>query len=144
MTQGDEEPSAASAGYAKQASVYGKASRIRKCKRASPSETVRHEPTRVVEVFMAGDIDHAKQVIRRFCRDVPCCVTVTPTTFIYNGGEEAGFVVGFRNYPRFPTDSYTLRDTADRLADAMRAELGQRSYMRVDAGGMTTWNTCDA
>jgi len=124
--------------------MYGDATHIKGSKDAAPGETVRHEPTRVVEVFMAGDIGHAKQVIRRFCRDVPCCVTVTPTAFIYNGGEEAGFVVGFRNYPRFPTDAYTLRATADRLADSLRAELGQRSYMSVDAGGMTTWRTYDA
>lgn len=102
----------------------------------------KHEPTHVVEVFMAGDTDHAKQVIRRFCRDVSCCVTVAPTTFIYTGGEESGFVVGFRNYPRFPTDAYTLRNTARDLADRLREELAQRSYMIVDASG-TTWSSTD-
>jgi hypothetical protein len=101
----------------------------------------KHEPTRVVEVFMAGDIGHAKQVIRRFCRDLPCCVTVTPTTYIYEGGEQEGFVVGFRNYPRFPTDAYTLRNTAHDLAERLRSELGQDSYMAVEAGGITTWST---
>lgn len=108
---------------------------------AKDGEIVRHEQTRVVEVFMAGDVGHAMQVIRRFCRDVPCCVTVTPTTFVYMGGEESGFVVGFRNYPRFPSDAYTLRSTAADLADRLRPELAQRSYMIVDAGGMTTWNS---
>ena len=121
--------------------MYGAATRIQADPQAEPGETVLHEPTRVVEVFMAGDIDHAKRVIRRFCRDVACCVTVTPTTFIYKGGEEAGFVVGFRNYPRFPADSYALRATARDLADRLREELGQDSYMTVDAGGMTTWST---
>lgn len=124
--------------------MYGDATHIKAAKDAAPGETVRHEPTRVVEVFMAGDIDHAKQVIRRFCREVPCCVTVTPTTFIYNGGEEAGFVVGFRNYPRFPTDSYTLRNMAADIAGRLRVELGQKSYMTVDGGGMTTWSSDDA
>lgn len=104
----------------------------------------KHEPTHVVEVFMAGDIEHAKQVVRRFCRDVPCCVTVTPTTFIYNGGEEAGFVVGFRNYPRFPSDPYTLRSTAKDLAERLRDALCQRSFLTVDASGMTTWSSVDA
>lgn len=124
--------------------MYGDATHIKAAKDAAPGETVRHEPTRVVEVFMAGDIEHAKQVIRRFCRDVPCCVTVTPTAFVYAGGEESGFVVGFRNYPRFPSDGYTLRATAADLAERLRAELGQRSYMAVDAGGMTTWSSYDA
>lgn len=90
---------------------------------------------------MAGDISHAMQVIRRFCQDVPCCVTVAQASYIYTGGEEAGFVVGFRNYPRFPSDPYTLRSTAADLADRLRSELGQRSWMLVDADGMTTWSS---
>lgn len=118
--------------------VYGEATVVRK-NDASRGETVRHEPTRVVELFMAGDIEHAKQVIRRFCRDVPCCVTVTPTTFIYNGGEEAGFVVGFRNYPRFPSDGESIRDRASKLGVALIDASGQDSYMVVCHGGTTMW-----
>lgn len=121
-------------------SICGGAAAAEATTDAATGGTVRHEPTRVVEVFMAGDIAHAKQVIRRFCRDIPCCVTVTQTAFIYDGGEEAGFVVGFRNYPRFPTDAYTLRSTATDLAERLRVELGQKSYMTVDAGGQTTWS----
>jgi hypothetical protein len=100
-----------------------------------------HCPARTVEVFMAGDIEHAKQVIRRFCKEHPCCVTVMPTTYIYNGGEEAGFVVGFRNYPRFPSDADDLGSRATELAERLREELGQDSYMSVDHGGVTTWST---
>jgi len=117
--------------------MYGNATHIEQ----HAGERNRHLPTRVVELFMAGDIGHAKQVIRQFCRDVKCCVTVTPTTYIYNGGEETGFIVGFRNYPRFPTDDHTLRSDARELADRLRAALGQDSYMSVDHGGMTTWST---
>lgn len=123
--------------------MYGK-STTTKYRTPQSGETVRHEPTRVVEVFMAGDIEHAKQIVRRFCIDTPICVTVTPTTFVYTGGEESGFVVGFRNYPRFPTDPYSLRAAAADLAERLREALGQRSYMSVDAGGMTTWITRDA
>lgn len=101
----------------------------------------KHEPTRVVEVFMAGDVEHAKQEVRRFCMESPCCVTVTPTTYVYKGGEEAGFVVGFRNYPRFPTDQYALRQAATDLAERLRDRLAQRSFMVVDAGGTTEWST---
>lgn len=121
--------------------MYGDATKVKAACGAAHGSRSLTEPTRTVEVFMAGDIGHAKQVIRRFCRDVPCCVTVTPTTYIYRGGEEAGFVVAFRNYPRFPADSYTLRATASDLAEKLRDELGQDSYMTVDADGMTTWST---
>lgn len=121
--------------------MYGESTKITPAARQKDGEVLRHEPTTVVEVFMAGNIEHAKQIIRRFCIDTPICVTVTPTTFVYTGGEEVGFVVGFRNYPRFPTDHYILRATAADLADRLREALGQRSYMSVHAGGMTTWST---
>jgi hypothetical protein len=99
------------------------------------------EPARTVEVFMAGDVEHAKQVVRRFCNESPCCVTVTPTTYIYRGGEESGFVVGFRNYPRFPSDAYELRRLAGELADRLREVLGQDSYMVSDASGLSVWRS---
>lgn len=116
--------------------MYGKSTRIQ-----NESASL---PTVVVEVFMAGDIDHAKQVVRRFCMDVPCCVTVSQTAYIYAGGEEAGFVVGFRNYPRFPSTAEELRKKADSLAERLRNELAQRSYMIVEASGFTAWSTADA
>lgn len=104
-------------------------------------ETNLHEQTRIVEVYMAGAVEHAKQVIRRYCADSPCCVTVTPTTYIYRGGEESGFVVGIRNYPRFPTDDYTLRTRANEIGALLREALGQDSYMVVDHSGQTSWST---
>lgn len=121
--------------------MYGSSTHIRPGEKSAAGETVLHEPTRIVELFMAGDVEHAKQIVRRFCMDHPCCVTVTPTAYIYRGGEEAGFVVAFRNYPRFPTDHYTLRQAAADLGEALRSELGQDSYMAVDHAGQTTWST---
>jgi hypothetical protein len=119
--------------------MYGQSTEIRKPEGHGGS--IRQEQTRIVEVFMAGDIEHAKQIARVWCKESPCCVTVTPTTFIYRGGEESGFVVGFRNYPRFPSDPYTLRSMASELAERLREELGQDSYMSVDHAGMTSWST---
>ena len=121
--------------------MYGATTHIEPVPQQKPGTSARHEQTRVVELFMAGDIEHAKQVIRRFCAESPICVTVTPTTFIYKGGEEVGFVVGFRNYPRFPSDPYTLRHMAEELGERLRAELGQHSQMVVDAAGLTTWRS---
>lgn len=44
------------------------------------------------------------------------CVTVTPTTFIYKDGREDGAIIGFINYPRFPTTKEELEKTAERIA----------------------------
>lgn len=120
--------------------MYGESTVIHR-PTAAVGEVSRHDQTRIVEVFMAGDIEHAKQLIRRYCAESPCCVTVTPTTYIYRGGEEAGFVVGVRNYPRFPADSYTLRERASEIGELLRDAMGQDSYMVADHSGQTTWRT---
>ena len=112
--------------------MYGESTRVRK--RTAVSDTAE------VSLYMAGDVEHAKQVVRLYCKYNPTCVTVTPTTFIYRGGEETGFVVAFRNYPRFPSDEALLESHAAGLADELREELGQDSYMIVSASG-TTWST---
>jgi len=88
---------------------------------------------------MAGDISHAKQIVRRFCKNDPSCVTVTATTYVYAGGAEEGFVVAFRNYPRFPSVSGSLAAKADLLAEMLRKELAQNSSMVVSESG-TTWS----
>jgi hypothetical protein len=88
-----------------------------------------------VSVYMAGDIEHAKQVIRRYCNSHPCCVTVTPTAYIYRGGEESGFVVTFRNYPRHTSEGCTLEDQGRDLGLLLRGELGQDSFMVVSPRG---------
>lgn len=61
-----------------------------------------------VRLYLSGPIEVAKQIIRQECLREGLCVTIEPTTFIYTGGEETGYVVGLINYPRFSSDSTTL------------------------------------
>ena len=74
-----------------------------------------------VQLFLSGPIDTAKQIIRVECLREGLCVTVEPTTFIYTGGEEVGYVVGLLNYPRFPRTQQEIyaraRDLAVKLLD---------------------------
>jgi len=85
-------------------------------------------PTIRYEICMAGDIEHAKQVVREYCYHVGLCVTVEPVTYIYTGGEEAGFRVGLINYPRFPSTKDEVDTHAVHLAVKLRNALCQRSY----------------
>lgn len=89
------------------------------------SETIRFD------IFMAGDRAQAKQVCREYCFSVGLCVTVEPVSFIYTGGEEAGFRVGLINYPRFPTTEEALHQRASELADCLMQRLCQHSYSIV-------------
>jgi hypothetical protein len=90
--------------------------------------TITTAPTIRFDIFMAGDINQAKQVCREYCFAVGLCVTVEPVEFIYTGGAEAGFRIGLINYPRFPTDEDALRLRAQQLADMAMKRLCQESY----------------
>lgn len=91
----------------------------------------RVETTYRAQIFMAGDIGQAKQVCREYCKKVGLCVTVTPTDFIYTGGEEAGFVIGLINYPRFPATPEIIEEHAVALANVLRVRLCQHSFSIV-------------
>lgn len=80
-------------------------------------------------IFIAGDIEVAKQVCREYCFDVGLCVTVEPADYIYTGGQEAGMVIGLINYPRFPVANQAELDaTAEALALRVMERCCQHSF----------------
>ena len=83
------------------------------------------------DIYMAGDIEQAKQVCREYCMAVGLCVHVEPVDFIYTGGEERGFKVGLINYPRFPSDAVSIVARASNLAERLRERCCQHSYSIV-------------
>lgn len=87
---------------------------------------------------MAGEIESAKSWLRKFALHTGICVTVEPTTFIYTGGAEEGFVVGLVNYPRFPSSAEELWSKATAIAEGLVKECGQHSYLIVGPDH-TTW-----
>ena len=97
-------------------------------------------PTYVIRLYLSGPIEVAKQVIREHVLAHPLCVTVEPTTFIYTGGEEQGYVVGLLNYPRFPTAPNELNVRAKVLAELLLERTFQQSALIVTPTE-TTWLT---
>ena len=87
--------------------------------------------TFAIRLYLSGPIEVAKQVIRADCLREGLCVTVESTTFIYTGGEEAGYVVGLLNYPRFPTTYEKLNERAETLALALLDATYQHSALIV-------------
>lgn len=83
------------------------------------------------DIFIAGDVEQAKQVCREYCFDAGLCVTVKPVTYIYTGGEESGVRVGLINYPRFPSTEGELRVKARDLAETLMRRLCQHSFSIV-------------
>lgn len=88
-------------------------------------------PTIRFDIYMAGDIDQAKQVCREYCFTIGFCVHIEPVDFIFTGGEEAGFKVGVINYPRFPSAAATLLQRTREMADLLMKRLCQHSYSIV-------------
>lgn len=83
-------------------------------------------------IYIAGPINEAKQIIRRECMREGLCVTITPTDYIYTGGEETGYTVELTNYPRFPKITSDLWARAVSLAIMLRDETFQHSVMVMD------------
>ena len=93
-----------------------------------------------VSIFMAGDHTRAAEVCRDYYSSLGGCVTVTPTTYVYTGGAEAGFIVGFINYPPYPDgqeDSLIAKAMA--LAEVLKGELRQESYTIQGPTRTMTW-----
>lgn len=101
---------------------------------------MKSEPTIRFDIFIAGDLEQAKQVCREHCMAVGLCVTVEPIAYIYTGGEEAGVRVGLINYPRFPTTTEALEAKAIDLANLLRERLCQHSFT-VAGPEKTHWFT---
>lgn len=102
--------------------------------------TTKHETTGWVRLYLSGPIDIAKQLLRQECLARGLCVTVEPTAFIYTGGEEAGYVVGIINYPKFPSSQDAIYQLGQELALTLMRGTFQQSAL-VMTPTITTWMT---
>jgi hypothetical protein len=91
-----------------------------------------------ISIFIAGDILDAKRILKKYCHEHGCCVTVTPTEYIYTGGAETGVIVGLINYPRFPSTPEELTTKAVDLAQLLLNGLFQKS-VTVQTPAQTLW-----
>jgi len=88
-------------------------------------------PTFNVEIHMAGDMSAAALFIQQVAAKKGLCVTMSPQSYIYSGGREEGFRIGFINYPRFPKVGTEIIKQAEYLADWVADHIGQHSYSIV-------------
>lgn len=102
--------------------------------------TVKTLSTFSARIYMSGPIEIAKQVMREECMREGLCVTIEPTTFVYTGGEEAGYVVGLINYPRFPKPVEEITERARALAKILMTRTYQHSAL-VMTNFTTDWFT---
>lgn len=89
-------------------------------------------------IYISGPDDVIEQVCRKECKRKGLCVTVTPTKFIYTGGEETGVEVGLINYAKFPEEDAVIRARARDLALKLKEATYQDSVLVVTPM-TTTW-----
>jgi hypothetical protein len=89
-----------------------------------------------VKIYLSGPIEVAKQILRQECKREGLCVTIEPTTYIYTGGEEQGYVVGLINYPRFPKQPSQIWERACNIAHKLRVETFQDSCCIMDSSNV--------
>ena len=87
--------------------------------------------TFTTKIYLSGSIELIKNACREYCLKVGLCVTVTPTLFIYTGGEEYGVEIGLINYPRFPDTGGNILSKATELAKLCRDAAFQWSYLII-------------
>lgn len=87
------------------------------------------EKTWWVHIYLSGPLEMIEQTCRKYCADIGLCVTVTPTRFIYTGGEETGAEVGLINYPKFPSTPEGVTNKAIDLAHLLLRETHQHSVL---------------
>ena len=93
-----------------------------------------------VKLYLAGDINVAKQVCREECYKEGLCVTIEPCDYIYTGGEEAGYCVGLINYPKFPSTPEKILERAKTLASKLMERTCQHSVLIMNPTD-TEWLT---
>jgi hypothetical protein len=100
--------------------------------------TMTEARTHWARIYVAGAGADAERVCREYCMEVGLCVTVTPTQYIYTGGQEAGVIVGLINYPRFPLLPGAIEQHAEALGMRLMVALCQLSFT-VETPTRTRW-----
>jgi len=93
-----------------------------------PELDVVQVPTYITMIYVGlkcgydGEIisfEDVEKKIQEYVDWLGMCVTVTRTKFIYTDGNEPGIIVGFINYPRFPSDDKTITRNTLTLAQLL-------------------------
>ncbi|MDX9798581.1 MAG: hypothetical protein RBT05_06980 [Bacteroidales bacterium] len=101
---------------------------------------IKTSPPFCINIWIAGNIEIIKQTCRKYCMDIGLCVTITPISYIYTGGQEEGVCIGLRNYPRFPCSEEELEDKAMALTTLLLVDACQFSAM-LEGSTETIWIT---
>jgi len=91
-----------------------------------------------INIFISGPLAAIEDVCRAEMRREDYCVTVTPTRFVFGGGDQEGARVGLLSYPRKPCPDAVLRNRAEKLARELLDGLHQNTALIVDPD-TTTW-----
>ena len=95
-------------------------------------------PSHPVNIYMAGDMDVAAHICRKFCDEVGLCVRIYESFYVYTNGSEPGFTISLMNYPRFPTNWWNIDDHAKKLGFLLMDACRQESFS-IESPRFTWW-----
>lgn len=85
-----------------------------------------------VKLFIAGDKQIITDCCRKSCFPKGLCVTVKNCDYIFAGGMEYGFEIGFIQYPKFQEDEKSILDKAVNLGKMICEKNYQWSFTIQD------------
>ena len=71
------------------------------------------------------DIEEVEALMQIFVDENKDCVTITPTKFIYVGGNEPGAIIGLISYPRFERTEIFLKNRAIEITKVLMSVFKQ-------------------
>lgn len=87
-------------------------------------------PAYYARLYIAGPLAGIEQCCREYMLK-GLCVTVTPTNYIYTGGEQTGAIIESINYARFPSNEFLIEKNMIELGEKIMMELHQTSFSIV-------------
>lgn len=89
-------------------------------------------PTWQTTIYIAGDYSLAKNELSRMATTRGMCASMWPCDYVYSGGLESGVAIRIINCPRFPANSWELRDLAEEIARELIVSLHRHLFVRYN------------
>ena len=98
----------------------------------------------LVDVWIAAPenkhrVIYMLDTLQGYVDKVGLCVTISEIRYSYSHGNEKGFRIGLREYPRFPIGEAKLLDHAKNIGRLLAEAGNQGSYMVEQPEGETEW-----
>jgi hypothetical protein len=94
---------------------------------------IKKESTWEGKLYIVGDYSTVLNCCRRATFPKGLCVTIKPCEYVYAGGMEAGFEIGFIQYPKYKEDTSSILQKCIKLGKDICEQNFQWSFTIVSS-----------